>query len=159
MPIDTPPDVPSRLVENIENISKSLDDSFLNSKFRTFFFDEIKFNKLKAKCKSKNIKLNGCLNILSSIALKKLLVNKLSGQNSDKIYFINSVSLRNYLNLETFVEKQSVMCCCINHFCFVMEEKFDVNEPNQWKEKFWIWSQKIQRKCIKDLIQASSLNF
>jgi hypothetical protein len=81
--------------ELIKNHSSSSFDNLNATKLMTFSFEPEKVKKYLAKCKSEGLKLTGALNMLLILTFKSL--SKKYNSELNRIYYMNSISLRQFL--------------------------------------------------------------
>jgi hypothetical protein len=124
------------ICELIKNHSSSSPDNTNATKLITFCFGPEKVRKYLAKCKSEGLKLTGALNMLLILAFK-VLSNKYNAE-LDRVYFMNSISLRQFLP-----EEIRSKAATFSYMANAMPIYFDLDqaEPNNsieyYLENFW----------------------
>lgn len=132
-------------------------------KIKTFKFEKERFSRLLAKSKEKNIKLNGCLNIIACLATKMLIDKYSIDKTQFPIVFANALNLRQLEQLgDDLKNNYNIMKCYINGFYKVLDNNFDSND-DKWVEKFWEWAKEdsdelIQRLNSGDLVRKANWN-
>ena len=124
-----------------------IDDSKnFHTKLSTFVFENEKLDKLLMKCRKENVKLNGCLNMVSIIAMK-ILYHKMNEENSIPIYYMNAVSL----NREPMKNINS-LGFKVNNLLFEFDVDLGENFLNEWYDKFWDLS-RVESNKMHEMIK------
>lgn len=102
------------------------------SKIKPFYMSKSLSTNLMKKCKEENIKLNGCLNMILILALKRLYEQH--NLTLNKIVYYNSISLRQFLKKDEITKHLT-----FNYMANSIGKKFNLEEQslNDCIKKFW----------------------
>lgn len=103
------------------------------TKIRPLVIDQVTLGRLVAKCKSKDIKLTGCLTVICSLAVRAMYEQSLCGEQADDIHIVMLANFRLMENIG------NLNMGCWSHLLLVNVylKDLDVNNDEFYKSTFW----------------------
>lgn len=137
---------------NLSLFVRDLDQSSSAFKYTSFILDESILNQLLSKCKQLGSKLTGCLNVIASLAMARLLrLNKFDSL-SQKICYHLLANLRPFFNLGDL----NIGYWAVVMNCVVGCEGVDIESGDEFKNEFWRLA-KTESDSIHERIKEGEL--